>query len=161
MGLSQFPAAMGRLASAVISTAEAIREIQSSVGPVPIGLLDRLQSGLRGAKAASYETMAEYAKQPTAAGKMMADVGGPATLADFQDKIGALEVKASAWNTALSGYLSQLTGADLLALEIVDADGVSTKHIKRRNTASVAVSDAIRADPALADLLVAFEEAGA
>ena len=161
MPLSRFPKAMDDTTAAVLRVGDLLRHITTSTGDLPYRTLDELQAALRDAKTASYAVLAEGAKSPEAAEAHMASVGGPLTLADFEVKAADIETKAAAFNTALAGLLSSLSADELIGLDTVDRDGLSTKAITRRAFVPAAEADPFRVDPAVSDLLAAFEAVGA
>lgn len=161
MSLSQFPAAMSRLSRAVLGAASAIRDVQGATGPLPLALLDRVQATLFEAKDASYDALGEGSKAPVPAEKLMGDMGGPATLAEFQTLVQGIEAKANTWHQLLDGQLATLAGSDLLAVASVMRDGRSAQIIQRTPFLPLDQSDALRQSTALAELLAAFEAVGA
>jgi hypothetical protein len=88
----------------------------------------------------------------------MISVNGPATLLEYQQKAGGIEVAAAAWNARLAETLATLTAADLIAL--VTRPDSQTKHIERSAFIPAVVADPLRQSAELGALLASFEAVG-
>lgn len=160
MALSTFPTDMPVAAAAVLASAEKFRAIQSQGGGLLWRVLEDAQNSLRASKLACLKAMAEGQKQPAGAEAFMAQIGGPATLAEFAAALQAVEVAASAWNDFLTTFLAGLPTSDLIAVHRQDQNlPTETRHIIR--PAAIANADALRNSQELANLIAAFEAAGA
>ena len=161
MGLSRFPAVMDAAVEAVLKTADAMRHVRDARGDLLWSALDAMQDGLRQSKATTYATFVDATKQPESAEAHLKSLGGPATLADYQDKAVAVELAAASWNHWLQSYLGTLPATTLIGLVVRSDNGVETKHIERGYFIPAELAAPLRACPQLAALINAFEAVGA
>lgn len=161
MGLSQFPAAMDRLIGAVRATRTALQDVRDATGALSFRDLGRVQAGLRASKIAGIAVVTEGAASPAAAEAHMASLGGPATMAEFQATMADVEAKAATWNVALEAALAGLSNAELITLAFDTRNGVSTRAIEFKQEIPALKAAPLRQSAEIADLLDAFDAAGA
>lgn len=157
MALSTFATAFDRAAADLITLTQAAVYVRDSSGDLTYLALDHLQNGLRAAKVSALAALVESQKQPVAAEAQMAAVGGPANIAAYQAALADIEVKAAAWNAALSSALVTIPAADLVGVAIYAQDGIETKHIQFKHFIPAAIADPLRQTQALTDLASALE----
>lgn len=165
MALSQFPIAFARSAETSIRAADLLRALRDSTGDLPWNTLGAVQGALRNAKVAATEALSEANKRPATAEAYMADMGGPSTLIDFQNAMGAIETAATAYNARVQSMLNLLTVSEVMWMEVFSADGIDTQILKHNpaipNANPDKKADHLRVSQELADLIAAFESAGA
>jgi hypothetical protein len=162
MALSTFPTDMSAAAGAVLASAEKFRAIQSQGGDLTWRLLEDAQNSLRSAKLTTIKALTEGMKAPQASEAFMAGMGGPVTLVEFQQALGAVEIAASAWNDNLVTFLAGLSASDLIGMQSQDAGfPTETRHIVRPAFIPGATAAPLRQSRELANLIAAFETVGA
>lgn len=159
--LSRFPNVMQSAVEAVLQTADALRHVKNSSGDLTWYALESIQNGLRQSKVTTYATFEEAAKQPANAEAYMAAMGGPQTLADYQEKAMKIEIAAAAWNSYLSRWLEGIPHEMLIGMITINANGISTRHIERPAFIGEVYAQQLRASPELGALVSAFEAVGA
>lgn len=161
MGISLFKEAMPAAGRATVSAANALRHVRDSSGDLPFSALNTVQEGLAEAQDRTAAALIEGAKQKTFAEQFMAEMGGPATLAEFQAATVNIKAKVAAWNVVLEAALQSVPSADLIGLVQYGSAPMDFKLIRHKAHIPAAIADPLRADPALAELISAFEAVGA
>lgn len=156
MAFSTYMQALPAVALAVADVAAQLRLIQSSSGDLTILQIAQAQSGLERAKLAAVSLIEEGAKAPAATEAMMAEMGGPSTLAEFGAGMVAIEAAAATWNAALDDALQASPGWSLVTRPQTD-----TRHPEPAQFVPAAIAEPLRQTQALADLIAAFDAAGA
>ncbi|RAP39424.1 hypothetical protein BYZ73_20640 [Rhodovulum viride] len=161
MALSQFPTVMPQAVSAILGAATALRYLRETSGDLTWYSVEAVQTALRSAKASTLAAIAEAQKAPAAAEAFMAGIGGPTALPDLIALADEIEAAASAWNDALTAWVSGLPASDLIRVVTIATDGILTRHIERPAFVPAARAAALRARPELAALIGAFDAVGA
>lgn len=159
--LLRFGTIMPQAAAATIAAADALRFVRDSSGDLTVAALDAVQTGLARAKAATYAALAEGARNPVLAAGFMATIDGPESLAVYQANAVAIEARAAAWNAMLQTQLRALPPATLISLAVTSSNGIESKRIETVRFLTSAQASGIRTSSELADLIAAFEAAGA
>ncbi|WP_424986552.1 hypothetical protein [Microbulbifer sp. S227A] len=135
--------------------------MRDTSGDLPMAALHAVQNGLASAKAATYAALAEGGKNPALAAQFMATIDGPESLETYQDNAATIETAAAAWNTMLQTQLRALPAARLISLPVRSDNGIDSRHIATIGTLTAAEASGIRTSTELANLVAAFEAAGA
>lgn len=164
MALSRFPAAFDTAAVAVLDSAQRFKALRDQGGDLTWRALESAQDSLRSAKIAALSALTEAAKasDKSAVEAFMASMDGPATLAEFQAALGAVEAASSAWNDTLTTFLAGLPNGDLIGVSVQDTGlPTETRHITRPHFIPAERAASLRSSPDLNALVKAFEAVGA
>lgn len=160
MPISNFPTALANLATAIVALTSSLRAIQSASGDLPMLNLVETARHMRQAKEAAMSMLAEAQKADAAVvERQMADMGGPASLADFQTGLAVIEQAASAWSDRQQEAFEAMPNG--WAMVTVSRDGISTRHPEEARFIPANVADLLRQSGELASLVVALEAIGA
>jgi len=159
--LSRFAITLPRAADAFLNAADALRFIRDSGGDLTWRALEDAQKKIAIAKAAGFDAFEDAQKQPATAEQFLADIGGPATLAEFNTLLGQLNTAMNAWHTGLTQLIAVMDGPEFLAVAQSGTGASSTFHFERVGGLTQARADVLRNSSQLADLIAAFEAVGA
>jgi len=129
----------------------------TSTGVLTWAQIERMQNSLGAAKVAGQAFVAEATLNQAFAETKLAGINGPATLAEFQSQLAAINSAYNDWNTAFASGLSSLPATAIITL--VDI-GDGQFRLVRPTSLTVGQSDGFRAIPALASLETALATIG-
>lgn len=161
MPLSRFAITLPRAADAFLSAADALRFIRDSGGDLPWRTIEDAQQKIAAAKVTGLAAYQDAQIRPAAAQQFLADIGGPATLAEFNTLLGQLNTAMNAWHTGLSSLLSIMDGTEFMAVVQRGTGTGATHHFERVGFLTQARADVLRSSTQLANLIAAFEAVGA
>jgi len=161
MALSKFPAAANDVIDNLVTTADLLRTIRDGSGSIPIQNFDTLQRYFIVLDVNFEKAKTEAVKQQTAAETYISNMGGPATLAAFQQAYNAIDSDITAWNNFFSAELATANATDYVSLQTLSFGGGSGPMIVRGSVIPSTQSANIRASSELANLISSFEALGA
>lgn len=157
MALSAFPRAVDDLVAQIVAVATLARGIRDGAGDLRWSALENFMLRLGGLQAAYDAAKAEAQKQLPAAQAYIADLGGPATLAEFNTLMTEVDARIAAFATAVETFLAG-RGADEFAQVVeLNVSGKATKVLQRRDIMPAATATQLRGTAVLANLITALE----
>lgn len=159
--LAIFPAALTECAASVLALAAALRHVAGARGDLVWSDVDAVQNGLRRAKIATIQALAEAAKRPADAEAYMRSMGGPESLAAFQAAAAEIEARAAQWNRRLAEALAGLTADEAVRMVTHDAGGITTRHVQHVHYLPARLAEPLRGSTELAELIAAIAAFGA
>ena len=161
MALSLFPPRMNEAAERVVATATLLRSIRDSAGDMPWAWLQDLQNQLELVEIAAGRALAEGQKSPASATTYMVNMGGPATLAIFQQRLGEAKSAGVAWGSMLETWLKSKPASLVQTVERVGrGGGQDTARLVGVTMIPATAANEIRNSAELATLITAFEAVG-
>ncbi len=161
MALSRFPAAFDNVTQGIITAAETARTIRDGVGPLRWSTVQQLVRVL-GQLESNYEfAKVEAQKQLTAAQAYIADVGGPATLAEFNTLMTAVSGRKQNLLNGLDTLLGNLSGTDFYKQSSLNIGGYNITLLEQNDFVPDATSTDIRTSNLIANLIADLEALGA
>ena len=161
MALSKFPAAFNSVTDGLLIAAEQARTIRDGTGDLRWSSIVNLIRTL-GQLEANYEiAKVEAQKQLTAAQTYVADLGGPATLTEFNTLMSNVVTAKQAMLDGFDTILTGLDGTNFHVQKTLSIGGHNVTLMEQQDFIPTATSDTIRASALIANLITDLETLGA
>jgi len=161
MALSSFPRAVDDLVSQLAAVANQARDIRDGTGDLRWSAVENFMLRMGSLRASYAAAKSEALKQVAAAQAYIADLGGPATLAEFDTLMAEVDTRIGAFGAAVDTFVAG-RGADEFAQVVeLNVSGQATKVLQRRDIMPAATATQLRGTAVLADLITALEALGA
>jgi len=161
MALSKFPSAFNAVTDLLLSAANQARAIRDGSGDLRWSTIQNMVRTLGQLESAYEYAKIEAQKQLTAAQAYVSDMGGPATLAEFNtamtDVISAKDVLL----TGLDTLLGNMTGTDFYSQKSLNVGGYNVTLLESNDFVPTAQTATIRGSAGLVSLITELEALGA
>ena len=161
MALSTFPRAVDDAIAQLVLVANVARGLRDGTGPVRWSEIERLMHHAGGMLAAYDAAKAEAQKQLSAAQAYIADMGGPATLAEFNTAMVEVETRVDAFASAVETFIGTKTSDEFAQVVNLNVGGRNARILQRRDIMPDATATQLRGTAVLANLITALEAVGA
>jgi len=161
MALSKFPAAFNAVTESILRAADEARAIRDGSGDLRWSSIVNLIRTL-GQLEANYEVAkVEGQKQLTAAQAYIAELGGPATLAQFNTLMSNVSTRKQNMLNGFDTILGNLSGNDFYVQKTLNLGGHSITLMEQQDFIPTTTSNTIRASALIANLITDLEALGA
>jgi len=161
MPLSTFPRAVDDAIAQMVLVANVARGLSDGTGPIRWSEIENLMLRAGGMLAAYDNAKAEAQKSLAAAQAYIADMGGPATLAEFNTAMVEVETRVDAFASAVETFIGTKTSDEFAQVVNLNVGGRNARILQRRDIMPDATATQLRGTAVLANLITALEAVGA
>jgi len=162
MALSNFPQAVSSFVESAVVAANLCRSARDNTGPLRWADVEALTRRLGQVQGAYEGARVEALKSTTAAQAYIADLGGPATLAEFATAMAAVDTAIAALTTELENFIAnQQPTAFMEVVSLHVGNGVNAQILQVKAFVPDASVAAFRGSSQLQNVITALEALGA